>query len=138
MLVLVCGCGTIMHGPYQEIKVTSNPPGATITNTEYTCWIKTPGVMKLKRANSTVLTARLYGYKEAKQKVRANISPWLAGNAAGYWSPTTFFSNHVPAYYVLLMGDMATGSVGQLSPTEVHFELEPWDRKVKPNDGTRK
>lgn len=123
---LVSGCGTLVHGPTQEVIVTSNPSGATITNTRYTCWIKTPGVMKLKRANSTTLTARLFGYKEAKQKVKVNLSPWLLGNGVG-WDMVlnASYVPVVPVTVALLMGDMATGSVGTLSPNVIHFELVP-------------
>lgn len=111
-LLLVCGCSTIAHGPYQDVVITSNPPGAIVTPIDYKCWVKTPGILKLERKNSTVLTARLRGYEDAKQKIQVKLSPWLLGNAVG-WIPS------------LLLLDLSTGSLGVLSPTEVHFELVP-------------
>ena len=131
MLVLLTGgCGTLMHGSTQEVAVTSNPPGAIVTNTDYTCWIKTPGVMVLDRANSTVLTARLFGHEDAKAKVKVSLSPWLLGNAAGWdMMLNVGYVPVVPVTVVLLVGDMATGSVGQLSPNTVHFELVSREKK---------
>lgn len=129
LTLLVSGCGTLMHGSTQDITVTSNPPGAKITNQDYTCWIRTPGVMKLKRANSTILTARLFGYQEAKQKLQVGLSPWLLGNGVGWDTMLKVgYVPVVPVTAVLLAGDVSTGSVGTLSPNVVHFELVP--RKV--------
>jgi len=132
LVLLTSGCGTLMHGPTQEVVVTSNPPGATVTNTRYTCHIKTPGVMKLKRANSTILTARLFGYEEAKQKIQVGLSPWLLGNVAG-WDTTLniIYVPMIPVTTALLAGDMVTGSVGTLSPDAVHFELVPRKKRVR-------
>ena len=83
-ILLIVGCGTLVHGPTQYIYVTSNPPGTIVTNTDYTAWIKTPDVIELKRANSTTLTAKLFGYETQKKKLQIHISPYLAGNVAGH------------------------------------------------------
>lgn len=123
-LILTNGCGTIMHGPTQDISVTSNPPGATVTTTTFE-WIKTPGIFKLPRANPTELTAELYGYETAKQKIKCGLTPWIFGNAAGEFYPGTFIQIHVIPTIALTMVDLVTGSVGVLSPNEVHFELVP-------------
>jgi len=132
LVVLASGCGTLTHGPMQKVYVTSSPPGATITNTRYTCWIKTPGVMVLERANSTILTARLFGYQEAKAKVKVSLSPWLLGNVVG-WDTTLniIYVPMIPTTAALLVGDMVTGSVGTLSPNTVHFELVPRKKRVR-------
>jgi hypothetical protein len=122
--MLIGGCTTIMNGPTQEIKVTSNPPGATVTPTDYKYWTKTPGVIALDRNNSTVLTARLYGYEDAKQEIKCGLSPWVFGNAAGQLYPWAFMG--VPHGAVALgILDVSTGSIGNLTPTEIHFELVP-------------
>lgn len=125
LILLVSGCGTLKHGSTQEVVVTSNPPGAKITNEDYTCWIRTPGIMKLKRANSTILTARLFKYETQKRKLQVHLSPWLAaGSGLGGWYAIGIFTEvHNPLRLVLVMGDIFTGSVGYLSPAKVHFEL---------------
>lgn len=123
-LLMLAGCSTVMHGPTQDIVVTSNPPGATVTTTTFE-WIKTPGTFKLPRANSTTLTANLYGYETAKQKLKCELTPWIFGNAAGEFYPGTFIHIYLIPSVALTMVDLITGSVGVLSPTEVHFELVP-------------
>lgn len=128
LLILTIGCGTIMHGPTQDIIVTSNPPGAIITTTTFE-WIKTPGIFKLPRANSTELTAELYGYEIAKQKIKCELTPWIFGNAVGEFYPWTFM-HQASGGGALTIFDLSTGSVGILSPTEVHFELVP--KKTSP------
>lgn len=122
-LLMLTGCSTIMNGPTQEIKVTSNPPGAIITTTAFE-WIKTPGTIKLPRANSTTLTANLFGYEEMKQEMKVSLSPWVAGNAVGQFYPWTFMGQ-ASGVVALTILDLSTGSIGTLSPAEVHFELVP-------------
>ena len=125
-ILLIAGCGTLMHGPYQEVYITSNPPGAKITNEDYTCWIRTPGIMKLKRANSTILKAELFKYETQKQKMQVHWSPWLLGNGAGAWYTVQAFTERdIPGCEFLFILDCSTGSVGYLTPDSIHFELEP-------------
>jgi len=124
--ILLSGCGTIMHGPTQDIVVTSNPPGAVVTPTDYTCWVRTPGVISLKRSDSTILTARLMGYEDMKIKVNCTLTPWLLGNGAFAWYDVQWWTGlDIPLAGVLALGDLMTGSIGQLSPAKVHFELIP-------------
>lgn len=121
LLVLVIGgCATIMHGPTQKIRVTSNPPGATVTTTTFE-WIKTPGTFELSRSNSTELTANLYGYETTKQKIKCGLSLWIFGDAVGGFYPWTILG--IEPYITLMIVDFSTSSVGTLSPTEVHFEM---------------
>ena len=129
LLTLTNGCGTIMHGPTQDISVTSNPSGAIVTTTTFE-WIKPPGILKLPRANSTELTAELYGYETAKQKLKCELTPWLFGNAAGEFYTGTFIQVYMIPSVALTIVDLTTGSIGVLSPTEVHFELVPKEKKL--------
>ena len=111
---MLTGCSTVMNGPTQDIVVTSNPPGAIVTTTTFE-WIRTPGTFKLPRANSTTLTANLYGYETAKQEIKCGLSLWPIGEAIGeLW---------ICSGLALTTFDLSTGSVGQLTPAEVHFEL---------------
>lgn len=122
ILLIASGCATVMNGSTQEITVTSNPSGAIVTTTTFE-WVKTPGTFKLPRANSTMLTARLYGYEDAKQEIKSELSPWIFGNGIGSFYGGTIF-NFIPTI-VLTIVDFSTGSIGVLSPTTVHFELVP-------------
>lgn len=114
-LLMLAGCSTIVNGPTQDIVVTSNPPGATITPTDYKCWVKTPGIITLDRTNSTILTARLYGYEDSKQEIKCELSlcPIVTATTELLIYPGLIFT----------MLDCNTGSIGHLTPTEIHFEL---------------
>ena len=128
---LIAGCGTLIHGPYQEVMVTSDPPGAVVTNTDYTCHITTPGIMKLKRANSTVLTAKLFQYETQKKKLQVHISPFILGNGTGLWYTVQTFTQDANGGAVLLIGDMTTGSIGYLTPDSIHFVFEPDNGRIR-------
>lgn len=120
LTLILSGCSTVMNGPTQDIAVTSNPPGAIVTTTTFE-WIRTPGTFKLPRANSTTLTANLYGFETAKQELKCELTPWIFGNATGAIYPWTIIG--IEPYIALIMIDLTTGSVGQLNPTDIHFEL---------------
>ena len=130
-ILLIAGCGTLTHGPYQEVMVTSDPPGAIITNQDYTCHIKTPGIMKLKRANSTVLTAKLFQYETQKKKLQVHISPFILGDGAGLWYTVQTFTRDANGGAILLIGDMTTGSIGYLTPDSIHFVFEPDKGRIR-------
>ncbi len=126
LLLFVSGCATIVQGPYQEIKVTSDPPGAVVTDTAFMAWTITPGVLNLKRCDPTTLTATLYGYEDEKIELKSSISPFIAGNAAGELYPWLLFDLY-PGIVTLIF-DLSTGSPFELSPKECHFVMRP---KVK-------
>ena len=122
LALLSSGCATIMNGSStQDIFVTSKPPGAIVTTT--TKWIKAPGIFTLPRTKSTTLIARLPGYEEMEQEIKSGLSPWIFGNGIGGLCFGTVF-NFMPVA-ILTIVDFSIGSTGELSPTEVHFELVP-------------
>lgn len=120
---LIAGCATVMNGSStQDVFVTSRPSGAIVTTTSGKR-IKTPDIFKLPRTNSTILTARLSGYENAEQKIKSELSLWIFGNGAGGALIGTAF-NFMPVIALTIV-DFTTGSLGVLSPAEVHFELVP-------------
>ena len=85
MLVVVSfvlsGCATIMHGSYQQIEVSSSPPGAKvkIDNTEVGT---TPLSVKLKRSKDHIIGIGIAGCEEAELKVTNHVTGWVWGNLA--------------------------------------------------------
>ena len=82
VLMLLGGCATLIHGPYQDVSVSSNPPGATATLTPMTSergpgyldpkksyTVTTPGTVRLRRDNSYRVELQKPGYKIASTKV---------------------------------------------------------------------
>jgi len=82
VLGLLGGCATLIHGPYQDVALESNPPGATATVTPtmsergpnyldpkkaYT--VTTPATLRLRRDNSYRVELAKPGYRIATNKV---------------------------------------------------------------------
>jgi hypothetical protein len=91
-LVLLGGCATMIHGPYQDVTVDSNPPGATATVTATLCergtnfldpkrtyTVTTPATVRLRRDNTYRVDVQKAGYKTASEKVLSSYD-WV-------WAP---------------------------------------------------
>jgi len=70
---LLSGCGTIMHGPRQNIDVQSSPSGAKIETSAGVGTSTTPTTLNLERKNSYVLTFTSPGYSPATFNIRNGI-----------------------------------------------------------------
>src|SRR5262245_62995997 len=94
MLAFLGGCATLVHGPYQDVRVDSNPPGATATVTaalserglnfldpKKTYTVTTPATLRLRRDNTYRVEMEKPGYKIAITEVRSSYD-WL-------WAPVT-------------------------------------------------
>lgn len=67
------GCGTIMHGPNQNIDVQSSPSGASVSTLPATGAFTTPTVLNLERKNRYVLTFTHPGYTPASFNINHGI-----------------------------------------------------------------
>jgi len=91
-LALLGGCATVVHGPMQDVRIDSNPPGATATvspmlsergpnfldhTKQYT--VTTPATVKLRRDNTYRVELAKTGYKINTTKVVSSYD-WL-------WAP---------------------------------------------------
>lgn len=108
--VLVGGCATILHGTTQEVSVSSDPTGATVTTGELKT--TTPGKLELKRNTSHLLTFTKEGYQPKPAKLASVLSGavgvnLIAGGLIG-WGV-----------------DAATGGDSRLVPESVHVKLKP-------------
>lgn len=127
LIVVAGGCATAIHGRYQTITVTSNPPGARVSvipedrqNCKYDKAqpiIITPGEIELHRNKSTTLVAQLEGCRSARRKLKPRLSPWMLGNALCY----NCYSHII---IMTIVCDIASGAWFELEPSEVHFILE--------------
>ena len=88
-LALLGGCSTLLHGPYQEVALESNPPGATATvvptlsergtnyldpTKQYT--VTTPATVRLRRDNTYRVDIQKAGYKLSTTKLVSSYD-WL-------------------------------------------------------------
>lgn len=91
-LMLLGGCATIVHGPYQDVRIDSNPSGATATispqisergpafvDETKTRTVTTPATVRLKRDNNYRVEIEKPGYKLATTQIVSEYD-WL-------WAP---------------------------------------------------
>ncbi|MCK5565591.1 MAG: PEGA domain-containing protein [Planctomycetes bacterium] len=106
---LLTGCGTIIHGKYQTVPVSSEPSGAQVRSSSGQTCI-TPCELNLLRDNEYVLVAELDGYHAQQTNLGKDTSGWFWGN-------------------IILGGivggaiDKATGSGDKLVPAKVHIDF---------------
>ena len=115
------GCGTIVHGTTQVVKVTSAPEKATVklaTGNTHT----TPAAVRLSRKEDHVLVISKDGYQSEEVIILHVVSGAVAGN-------------------ILLGGligwgiDAGTGGQYKLLPETVHVVLKPMtENKVEQRD----
>jgi len=91
LFALVTGCATLMHGPYENVRLESDPPGATATVSpmlsargpnfldENKQTVTTPATVRLKRDNTYRVEMQKEGYKIGMTQIVSSYD-WI-------WSP---------------------------------------------------
>jgi len=103
------GCATVMTGKYQNISVTSEPPGVKVRS-DTGVSITTPGSFDLIRNQDHTLVAEYPGCEPQQKELKHGVQGWFWGN-------------------ILLGGiiggivDAASGSSDELQPKKVHFNF---------------
>jgi hypothetical protein len=93
-LALLGGCATVVHGPYQHVRIDSNPSGATATisaqtsergpgylDPEKTRTVTTPATVRLLRDNNYRIEIQKPGYQVATTQLVSEYD-WLWGSPA--------------------------------------------------------
>jgi hypothetical protein len=88
------GCATVVHGPYQHVRLDSNPPGATVTisaqtsergpgylDTEKERTVTTPATVRLLRDNNYRVEFQKPGYQVVTTQIVSEYD-WL-------WAPVS-------------------------------------------------
>lgn len=92
------GCASFMHGPSQDVAITSVPQGATIaieeTRGRLHDTLTTPVTAKLSRKREYLLTVRKEGYEPAAYILKRSTSGWYFANVA-FWSVPGFIVDHL-------------------------------------------
>ncbi len=119
LFVLSGGCASILHGSYQELSVTSVPPGARFTvdgEGSHT----TPATIVLQRKRDHSLVFELEGYQTEQVSVTHVISGAVAGNILageligwGVDAMTGAQYRLVPEVVNVTMRPLAAGEVAQ-------------------------
>ena len=111
------GCATVATGKYQNIPVTSEPPGVKVrSNTGVS--ITTPGSFDLIRNQSHTLVAEYTGCEPQQRELKHGVQGWFWGN-------------------ILLGGiiggivDIASGACDELTPKKIHFNFTTQGQAVE-------
>jgi len=111
LLTITTGCGSIINGSIQEIRVTSDPMLATVT-TDDGIKCLTPCTLELSRKKSHNLEFILDGYEPAKVKVKKSVSGAIWGNL------------FVGGIIIGSVIDFISGGAYKLKPETVSVQME--------------
>jgi hypothetical protein len=79
---LLSGCATVIHGTRQDVRVETEPPGATASVGDQK--ITTPGVLKLKRKEKALeIVVEKEGYETRRVALTRKDSGWQWLNMIG-------------------------------------------------------
>lgn len=99
-LLPLAGCGSVMHGPMQELHFDSNVNDVQISGLPVAC--TTPCSVWIKRSNNPLyLTARKQGYKTVQGTITVSFSPFfMFGTTTGgvYSTTTDYLSGSIYRY----------------------------------------
>jgi hypothetical protein len=143
---LLSGCATVIHGTRQNVRVETDPPGATASAGDQK--ITTPGVLKLKRKEKALeIVVEKEGYVTRRVALTRKDSGWqwlnmigvpggiVAGASVGHRSDTGFLNYQGAATGAVIGGvalsgagfliDHGNGAAYKLDPPLVVLRLEP-------------
>lgn len=110
IVFFMTSCATIVNGPHQDVSVSSDPTGATVSDGKTTK--ETPASFVLDRNRDYLLIISKKGYETKKVKIVHVINGWVAGNLISFG----------------LLGagvDTATGAIFTLEPHKIVVTLKP-------------
>ena len=110
-IVISGGCASIIHGNTEQIGFTSDPSGAKLQIASQTT--TTPAFIILKRRGKHVARFTKAGYQPAEVALKEGMSLWFLLGNLGFGG--------IPGWII----DCINGSVGDLSPDNVHVNMVP-------------
>lgn len=156
LLALLSGCSTLMHGPYQDVRIESDPPGATATISPMISQrgpafldqkkqtVTTPASVRLKRDNTYRVEYEKSGYKIGSQQVVSSYdwfwSPLVCGfcEAVGELPSADVQESSKPVKFANALYEYPRGGFKAFGYTMRLFNPEAYmgnTFKLKPGDG---
>lgn len=116
-LILMSGCGTIIHGGgTQKVGITSSPAADVIINN--VTYGRTPVFAKLDRDEGHIIIFKENGYQQAQATLSSSVSGWVWGNI--------LFGGIIG-----LAVDAISGGMYNLEPENVSLTLTPENKTSK-------
>ncbi|MCL4552934.1 MAG: hypothetical protein M1305_05210 [Candidatus Marsarchaeota archaeon] len=122
-ILLFAGCATILHGTRQRVAVTSDPPGAVVSNGEVS--VETPAVLDLPRNRDYIITITKPGFEAEGVKIVHVVSGIVAAELIA------------PGGIIGVGIDASNGALYQLEPDTLKVTLRPLEEHEKVDGGTR-
>jgi len=107
---MLCGCGTLIHGGKQNIRIQSSPAGAIARSKSVS--VTTPARMEMSRRTDHVLMISKEGFEPCEIEINRRTSSWLWGNIL-----------LLPFAPLGVIIDYYTGGYYELEPSSVYVEL---------------
>jgi hypothetical protein len=115
-------CATIMHGSSQEVGISSQPTGATVSVDNQPLG-KTPVVAHLRRKDMHHITITMDGYQPFEIATTRKTSGWVWGNI-------------IFGGLIGLAVDAMTGGLYDVKPEQVESQLQQKQARATLQDGT--
>lgn len=156
LLALLSGCATVMHGPYQNVRIESDPPGAKATISPMLSargpnfldtkkqTVTTPATVRLRRDNTYRVELEKSGYKIGDQKVVSSYdwvwAPFPCGpcEAVGELPSADTKESSAPVRFANALYEYPKGAAKAFGYTMRLFSPEAMmgnSFKLKPGDG---
>lgn len=117
-ILALTACATMMHGSSQDIGISSNPTGATVSVDNQSPG-QTPYIAHLSRKDNHVVKLNLAGYAPAELTLTRKTSGWVWGNI-------------VFGGLIGLAVDAMTGGLYNLTPEQLSATLASQKASVAP------
>jgi hypothetical protein len=122
MTFTLVGCASIIHGTHQDVGISSNPTGASVTIDNVVTG-QTPVIAKLTRKSNHIVKMELPGYQPFEATLTCGVSGWVWGNV-------------VFGGLVGLAVDAISGGMYKLTPDQITASLSnPSVATTKSADG---
>jgi hypothetical protein len=121
MSALAVACGTIIHGSSQEVGISSQPTGASVTVDKQPLGT-TPVVAHLRRKDNHEIVVTMTGYQPFALATTRSVSGWVWGNI-------------VFGGLIGLAVDAISGALYKVQPEQVSAQLSKAGSSATFHDG---
>ncbi len=109
ILLMLCGCSTVMNSTTQEIEIISTPPNAKLT-IDGRRFGTTPQIVNIERGSNHTVKLELPGHDSYEILLTTKLSDWVWLNA---------LNGFIPGFTI----DFLNGAMYNLHPSSLNIPL---------------